>query len=96
MIKDEHKTKKQLIAELKKWQRKITELENSETELKRIVEALKDSETMKQALLDASIDRIRVVDEDMRILWANKTTTEGWSHSGRPSNSHLPMRRGGR
>lgn len=38
-------------------------------------EALRASEIEKKAILDASIDRIRLVDTDMRILWANKTTT---------------------
>ena len=38
-------------------------------------QALRDSETQKKAILDGSIDRIRLVDKDMRILWANKTTT---------------------
>ncbi len=38
-------------------------------------EALRESESQKEALLDASIDRIRLVDADMRIIWANRTTT---------------------
>ena len=29
-----------------------------------------------KAILDASIDRIRLVDRDMRIIWANQTTTK--------------------
>ncbi len=45
------------------------------TERKRVEEALQDSEAQKRAILDASIDMIRYVDEDMRIIWANKTTT---------------------
>ncbi|MBN2125475.1 MAG: PAS domain S-box protein [Deltaproteobacteria bacterium] len=45
------------------------------TELKRVRSALLESEAQKRAILDASIDRIRYVDEDMRILWANRTTT---------------------
>jgi len=44
------------------------------TEQKQLEEALRTSEAQKKAILDASIDRIRVVDKDMRILWANKTT----------------------
>ncbi|MGM0382106.1 MAG: PAS domain S-box protein [Thermodesulfobacteriota bacterium] len=39
------------------------------------LEALRKSEAQKQAILDASIDRIRLVDKNMRIIWANKTTT---------------------
>jgi len=45
------------------------------TEQKQTVEALRESEAQKKAILDASINRIRLVDMDMRIIWANKTTT---------------------
>ncbi|OQY03708.1 MAG: hypothetical protein B6I22_11010 [Desulfobacteraceae bacterium 4572_123] len=48
----------------------ITEI----TERKRMEEALYTSETQKQTILDASIDRIRLVDRDMKIIWANQTT----------------------
>ncbi len=44
-------------------------------ERKRSEEALRESEAQKKAILDASVDRIRLVDTDMRIIWANKTTT---------------------
>jgi PAS domain S-box-containing protein len=36
-------------------------------------ESLRESEAEKQAILDASVDRIRLVDRDMRIQWVNKT-----------------------
>ena len=45
------------------------------SERKRAEGALRESEAQKKAILDASIDRIRFVDTDMRIIWANKTTT---------------------
>lgn len=32
------------------------------------------SESQKKAILDASVDRIRYVDKDMRIIWANKAS----------------------
>jgi len=44
------------------------------TERKRAEDALRASEAQKQALLDASVDRIRLVDLDMKIIWANKRT----------------------
>ena len=47
----------------------------AEEERKRAEEALRVSERQKKAILDASIDRIRLVDKDLRIAWANKTTT---------------------
>jgi PAS domain S-box-containing protein len=43
------------------------------TRLKRAEQALRESEAQKRAILDASIDRIRYVDKDMKIIWANKT-----------------------
>ena len=45
------------------------------TERIRMEAALRESEAQKRAILDASIDRIRYVDKDMKILWANKKTT---------------------
>ena len=44
------------------------------TEHKHMEESLRQSEAQKKAILDASIDRIRLVDKDMKIIWANKTT----------------------
>jgi PAS domain S-box-containing protein len=43
------------------------------TDLIRAEQALYDAEAQKQAILDASVDRIRLTDTDMRIIWANKT-----------------------
>lgn len=42
---------------------------------KKAEEALRESETQKKAILDVSIDSIRLVDKDLRIIWANSTTT---------------------
>jgi PAS domain S-box-containing protein len=44
------------------------------TDLIRTEHALHDAEAQKQAILDASVDRIRLTDRDMKIIWANKTT----------------------
>lgn len=72
----EKKTKEQLINELKKFRRRVAELETSESERRRMERALRESEAEKRAILDASIDRIRHVDENFKIIWANKTTLE--------------------
>ena len=45
------------------------------TQRAKIEAALRESETQKEGILDASIDKIRLVDRNMRIIWANKTTT---------------------
>jgi PAS domain S-box-containing protein len=41
---------------------------------KRAEESLRASEAEKKAILDASMDRIRLVDQDLRIIWANQKT----------------------
>ncbi|TET62318.1 PAS domain S-box protein [Candidatus Aerophobetes bacterium] len=51
------------------------ELKQEISERKRVEGALRESEAQKKAILDASVDKIRLVDTDMRIIWANKTTT---------------------
>jgi len=44
------------------------------TERRQAEDALRESEAQKSAILDASVDRIRYVDKDMKIIWANRTT----------------------
>gem|GEM_PF-5560613 len=45
------------------------------TERRQAEEALRESESQKKAILDASVDRIRLTDKDGRIIWANQTHT---------------------
>ena len=54
-------------------EKRIKELGNKSVDPKQAEYALRDSEAQKQAILDASIDRIRLSDTDMRIIWANQT-----------------------
>jgi PAS domain-containing protein len=56
-------------------EKKVKELEKGTLEGKKAEEALRESEFQKKAILEASVDRIRLVDTDMKIIWANKTTT---------------------
>ena len=56
-------------------EQKFKKLEKKTLAGKKAEEALRESEAQKKAILDASVDRIRLVDTDMRIIWANKTTT---------------------
>jgi len=39
----------------------------------RLKQSLRESESQKQAILDVSLDQIRYVDADLKIIWANKT-----------------------
>ena len=64
--------KKPTYEELKQ---RVKELEKEAVKCKKAEGALRESEAQKKAILDASVDRIRLVDMDMRIIWANKTTT---------------------
>jgi len=50
------------------------ELTRDITDEKNMKKSLLESEAQKKAILDGSIDRIRLVDRDMRIIWANRTT----------------------
>jgi PAS domain S-box-containing protein len=71
---EENPSKAKHIDELKILHRRIKSLEQSDVQRKHIENALRESERHKRAILDASIDRIRHVDQNLRILWANKTT----------------------
>jgi PAS domain S-box-containing protein len=55
-------------------EKRVKELEKEASKRKRAEKALKESEAQKRAILDGSIDRIRLVDKDLRIIWANETT----------------------
>jgi transcriptional regulator with PAS, ATPase and Fis domain len=46
------------------------------TQRRQAEKALRESEVEKHAILNASIDMIRLVDKDMKICWANKTTSQ--------------------
>lgn len=49
-------------------------VQNDINDRKLTEKSLSDSEAQKSAILDASIDSIRLVDNEMRIIWANKIT----------------------
>jgi PAS domain S-box-containing protein len=51
----------------------VTMVSTDITEIKKVHEELRESEAQKQAILDASVDRIRLSDTDMKIIWANQT-----------------------
>jgi PAS domain S-box-containing protein len=51
------------------------------TAQKHTEEALRASEAQKKAILDASIDSIKLIDRDMKIIWANRAATEALNMS---------------
>jgi PAS domain S-box-containing protein len=54
-------------------EKRVKELERESVDPKQAENALHESEAQKQAILDASLDRIRLSDTDMKIIWANQT-----------------------
>ncbi len=51
----------------------LDKLKESENKYRELVENLNYNESEKQAILDASIDVIILVDAELKIIWANKT-----------------------
>ena len=66
LVRDENNNPQKIIGSLR-----------NITNRKRMERALRESEAQKIAILEASIDRIRYVDKDMRILLANKAAASG-------------------
>jgi PAS domain S-box-containing protein len=66
LVRGEHKEPVKIVGSL----RDITERKSAEN-------ALRESESQKLAILEASIDRIRYVDKDMKIIWANTASVLG-------------------
>jgi PAS domain-containing protein len=54
-------------------EKRVKELERKSVDPKQAEDALYESEAQKQGILDASLDRIRLSDTDMKIIWANQT-----------------------
>jgi PAS domain S-box-containing protein len=75
-MKDERKTKEQLINELMELRRRTAELEALETERKRAEEALRASENQYRTLFEKSPDSITLVDKSGVVIDCNKSTEE--------------------
>lgn len=71
-MKEEKKTKNQLIRELVDLRQRITEMEKSETERKLSEEALRESEEKYRSLVESTEDSIYLVDCNYRYLFINK------------------------
>lgn len=71
-MKDEQKTKSQLIKELVEYRQKNIELEKVKAESKLLVEALRDSEEKYRSLVDSIDDSIYLIDKQYRYLFMNE------------------------
>ena len=74
-MKDEDKTKEQLITELAEMRQRIAELEKSDVERKRVEESLKEFETRLMDFADQSPNMIFTY-ENGRVTYANKKCEE--------------------
>ena len=74
-MKDERKTKEQLINELAELRQRIAELEALETERRRAEEALRESEERHRTLIEQSLQGLAVV-QDFCIVFANTAFAE--------------------
>ena len=81
-MKDEAKTKEQLITELAEMRQRITKLEKSEAERVKTEEALRESEEKYRTLFEAESDTIFLVDEkSLQILEANNAAVKMYGYS---------------
>ena len=71
-MRDEDKTKEQLIDDLAEMRRRNAELEAARAELKRMYEALEESEERYRDLLENSNDLVQSVAPDGHFLYVNR------------------------
>jgi len=77
MIKDENKTKTQIVYELKKLRRRVSVLEKSEVKLKQLGEDLRDSESYFKAIMTSIKAGVMVIDvKKHEIVDINKAASE--------------------
>jgi len=80
-MKDERKTKTQLVEELSQLRQRVAELQGLEAERDRIEEALKESEARLRQIIDLVPHMIFVKDWNGRFLLANKAVAEAYGTS---------------
>jgi len=72
-MKDEHKTKQQLVDELVDLRQRVAELEAAEGERRRVEEALREQVLWNELILQTSLDGYVLADTDGRIIDVNPT-----------------------
>jgi PAS domain S-box-containing protein len=81
-MKDEHRTKEQLVKELVELRQRITELEASETERKRTEEALKESEERSRQAASSLREAVWLRDtQTLEILYVNPAYEKIWGRT---------------
>jgi diguanylate cyclase (GGDEF)-like protein/PAS domain S-box-containing protein len=95
-MKDEKKTKKQLISELIELRQKIAEFEKGDDEHRQLRKVLQESEEKYRSLVESTEDSIYLVDGSYNYLFMNKKHISrlglsDYEYLGRPfSDFHLP------
>ena len=77
-MKDQDKTKEQLINELVEMRQRIAELEIADTKHKQAEEAQRESEELLRATLESTADGILVIGENGKMIHANIRFAEMW------------------
>jgi signal transduction histidine kinase len=72
-MKDENKTKKQLIDELVRLRQRITKLQKSETERKRAEIAAQETRRYAESIVETVREPLMVLDADLKVLSANRS-----------------------
>jgi PAS domain S-box-containing protein len=72
-MKDENKTKKQLIDELVRLRQRITNLEKSETQRKRVEVAVREALRYAESIVETVREPLVVLNVDLKILSANRS-----------------------
>jgi two-component system sporulation sensor kinase A len=76
-MRDTDKTKQQLVAELARLRQRVAEMEASEAERRRTVEALRESEEKYRYLVEQANDGITII-QDTIVQYANPRLLEMW------------------
>lgn len=79
-MKDENKTKQQLIDELVEMRRRITELETSEAQRKQVGQELRESEAKYSTLVEQSTDAV-LITQDGVFQFVNKAVEEVYGYT---------------
>jgi PAS domain S-box-containing protein len=74
-MKDQDKSKAELLEDIAVLRQKITELEASDTGRKQPEKAFRESEGVHTAMMRSIGDHISMMDKDLNIIWANETAT---------------------
>jgi PAS domain S-box-containing protein len=81
-MKDEDKTKEQLINELVEIRRQVAEFKASETQLKQVEEALRESEALFRAIFEGAAIGMALVDMEGRPVVSNPALEDMLGYSG--------------